>query len=122
MVISDAVVGFSIVAGIMASLLIVLTLTFEKNKNRSRTLLLWGVLFLASSFATAEYAFWLEGYNLFDMVFSFTFPLVVFFAVWFGFIIWLFESRKERKVWVVLLILLIITVIAAVKCMNCIRF
>lgn len=122
MAVSDVVVSLSIVAGIIASLLIVFTLFLEKNKNRSRTLLLWGVLFLASSFATAEYAFWLEGYNLFDMVFSFAFPLAVFFAVWFGFIIWLFESRKERKVWVVLLVLLIITVIVAVKCMDCIRF
>lgn len=122
MVLSDVVVGFSILSGIMASLLMVFTIFFEKDKKKSRILLLWGVLFLASSFATAEYALWLEGYNLFDMVLSFTFPLVVFFAVWFGFLVWLFESRGERKVWIVLLILLIIIVIVAVKCMDCIRF
>jgi len=120
--IQDIIVSYSIVAGVMASLLMVFSLFFEKNKKRSRILLVWSVLFLASSFTVSEYAFWLEGYNLFDLVFSFNFPLVVYFAVWFVFIAWIFESRGERKIWIILLILLIIVVIIATNCMNCISF
>jgi len=119
---SNVVVGLSIVAGVMASLLIIFTLFFEKNKKKSRMLLLWGVLFLASSFATAEYALWLENFDLFQLVLSFAFPFVVFFAVWFLFLIWLFESRGKRKVWIVLLVLLIIVALIAVNCMDCVRF
>ena len=118
----NIVISYSIVAGIMASLLLVFSLFFEKNKKRSRILLIWAVLFLASSFATSEYAFWLEGYDLFQLVFSFNFPLIVYFAIWFAFLVWVFESRKERKIWMILFILLVITVIIAVNCMNCISF
>jgi hypothetical protein len=82
---------------------------------------LWACLFLAGSFAGLEWAFWLEGYNMFNLVFEFTFPLIVYFGVWFGFIIWLFETRKERKVWIILSILLIIVVLIAVNCMNCLK-
>ena len=120
--IQDIIISYSLVAGIMASLLLVFSLFLEKNKKRSRILLVWSVLFLASSFAMSEYAFWLEGYNLFELVFSFNFPLVVYFAIWFAFLIWIFESRRERKIWIILFILLIITLIIATSCMNCISF
>jgi hypothetical protein len=119
---SDIIVGFSIVAGLMSCLLIVFSLFFEKDKKKSRNFLIWGCLFLASSFAMSEYALWLEGYNLFKLVFSFNFPLLVFFGVWFGFLIWIFEMRKERKIWIALLILLVIIVLIAVSCMDCVRF
>ncbi len=52
--VSNVVLSFSVLSGLMAALLIVFTLFFEKNKKKSKTLLLWGVLFLASSFATVE--------------------------------------------------------------------
>jgi hypothetical protein len=122
MVVSNIVVGYSVVAGIMASLLIVFSLFFEKDRRKSRNLLIWAVLFLASSFAASEYAFWLEGYNLFDLVFGFNFPLIVYFGAWFIFVAWVFETRGERKVWMLLLILLIVVVLIAVNCMNCVRF
>lgn len=122
MAISTIILGYSIVAGMMASLLLAFTLFFEKNKKKSKILLVWAVLFLVSSFATSEYALWQEGVDLFKMVFSFNFPLFVYFGVWFAFLIWIFETRKERKVWIILMILLIATVIIAVNCMDCIRF
>ena len=116
---SNPALSFSIIAGVMSCLLFVLGIYLEKDK-RSRSLLLWACLFLASSFVGLEWVFWLEGYNMFNLVFELTFPLVVYFVVWFAFIIWLFESRKERKILIILGILLIVAVVIGTSCMNCI--
>ena len=113
--------AYSIVAGMMACFLFILGIFLEKEKKKSRILLIWACFFLATSFTGLESAFYAEGYNIFNLVLGFNFPLVSYFAVWFIFIIWLFESRKERKIWITLLILLIITVLIAMNCMNCIR-
>lgn len=122
MPIQNIILVYSLLAGIMSMLLMVFTIFFEKNKKRSRVLLIWSVLFLASSFAASEYAFWLDGYNLFNFVLlRFNFPLLAFFGVWFAFLIWLFESRGERKIWMLLLVLLAIVVLIAMSCMNCIK-
>jgi len=118
---TEVFLGYSIVAGIMGSLLMIFTLFFEKDKKKSRMLLIWSVLFLASSYAASESAFWYEGYNLFELVFKLNGPLIAYFGIWFGFIIWIFETRKERKIWIILFILLLIVVFIAVNCMNCIR-
>lgn len=117
---SNLALSFSIISGIMACFLFFIGLT-SREKKKARILLLWACLFLASSFAGLEWAFWFEGYNLFNLVLKPTFPLVVYFGVWFVFIIWLFESRKERLIWVMLLILLIIVVLIAMNCMNCLN-
>ena len=117
--IPDMAISFSLVSGMMACLLFILGRYTGKDKKKSRIILIWACLFLAGSFASLEYAFWLDGYNMFTLFFSFNFPLVVYFAIWFAFIIWLFESRKERKIWIILLILLIITTLIAMNCMNC---
>lgn len=122
MSLSQIFLAYSIIAGVFSALLFIFTIFFEKDKKKSRNLLLWAVLFLASSFATSEHAFWQEGYNLFNLVFGFNFPLIVYFLVWFAFIVWLFETRKERKTWIALLILLVIVVLIAISCMNCIKF
>ena len=119
--IPDMAISFSVVSGFMACLLFIFGMYSEKNKKKSRIILIWACLFLAGSFTGLEWAFWLEGYNMFNLVSKFTFPLIVYFGIWFGFIIWLFESRKERKVWIILLILLIIMILIAVSCMNCIQ-
>jgi len=118
---TDLPLAYSIVAGMMACFLFVLGIFLEKEKKKSRILLIWACFFLATSFTGLESAFYAEGYNIFNLVLGFNFPLVSYFAVWFIFIIWLFESRKERKIWIILLILLIITVLIAMNCMNCIR-
>jgi hypothetical protein len=117
---SSLALAYSVVAGIMSCFLFALGIFMEKEK-KSKILLIWACLFLASSFAGLESAFYAEGYNIFELVLKLNLPLVAYFVVWFGFIIWLFESRKERRIWVVLLILLIITVLIAMNCMNCIR-
>jgi len=115
----EMAISFSLVSGIMACLLFIFGMHSVKDKKKSRIILIWACLFLAGSFAGLEWAFWLAGYNMFNLVLQFTFPLIVYFGIWFGFIIWLFESRKERKVWIMLLILLIITTLIAMNCMNC---
>lgn len=121
MAMTEIILLYSLVSGIFSILLIALTLFFEKNKKKSRALLIWAMLFLFSAFLTTEYTFWIEGYNLFKLVW-FNFPLIVFFGIWLAFIIWLFETRKERRIWIVFLILLVIGIIVAVYCMNCITF
>ena len=121
MPITNIVLVYSLLAGIMSVLLIVFTIFFEKDKKRSRLLLIWATLFLAISFGASEYAFWLEGYNLFTFVLGFNFPLFVFLVVWFAFFIWLFESRSERKTWIVLLALLIMVILIAMNCMDCLK-
>lgn len=118
---TDVVITYALLSGGMSVLLTLFTLFFERNKKRSRHLLIWSALFLAASFAATESAFWMEGRNLFEFTFS-NFPILSFFLIWFGFYIWVFETRGERKVWVILMIALIVMVAAAMSCMDCIVF
>lgn len=119
--ISNLALSFSLISGIMSCLLFISGMFLEKEKKKSRVILIWACLFLAGSFGGLEWAFWLEGYDMFKLVFSLTFPLIVYFGIWFAFIIWLFERRKERKIWIILLILLIIVILIAMSCMNCLH-
>ncbi len=118
---TNLALSYSIVAGMMACFLFILGIFLEKEKKKSKMLLIWACFFLAGSFAGLESAFYAEGYNIFEMVLSFSFPLVSYFVIWFAFIIWLFESRKERKIWIIFLVLLIIVVVIAMNCMNCLH-
>ena len=122
MALTDIVLVYALLAGIMSILLTLFTLYLEKNKKKSHDMLVWAALFLGTSFGATEYAFWVEGINFFQFVLFFNFPLVAFFAVWFGFLIWVFESRGERKTWVKLAIMLVILTIIANLCMNCVSF
>ena len=111
----------SILAGLFSISLFIFTIFFEKYRKKSNILLIWAVLFLAAAFAAAEYAFWLEGFYLFDIISKFNFPLLSYFAIWFAFIVWIFESRGERKVWVFLATALVLLTAIAINCPNCIR-
>jgi hypothetical protein len=119
--IPNVALTYSIVSGLMACLLFIGGMFFEKDKKKSKFILIWGCLFLAGSFAGIESALWSSGYNMFNLILNFNFPLTVYFIIWFTFIIWLFETRKERKVWIILLILLIVTTVIAMNCMNCLH-
>jgi len=118
---ANLALSYSLISGIMSCLLFILGMYLEKDKKKSRIILIWACLFLASSFAGLESAFWAEGYNIFELFFNLNLPLVYYFIVWFVFIIWLFESRKERKIWIILLILLIIVSIIAMNTMEGIK-
>jgi len=121
-ILSDVELVYALLAGMMSIALTVFGAFIEKDKKRGTRMLVWAALFLAISFGASENALWNGGYNLFEMVLSFNFPLVAFFGVWFAFLAWLFESRGERKVWVALLVALIVLVVVAANCMNCINF
>lgn len=121
MVITNIMIVYSLLAGIFSILIFIFTLFFEKNKTRSKILLIWAVLFFAASIAATEYALWLEGAYLFDIIFKFNFPLISYFIIWFAFIVWLFENRKERMIWIVFAIALVLLTIMALNCPNCIR-
>lgn len=121
MTINNILLIYSLLAGIFSILLFIFTLFFEKDKKRSKILLIWAVLFLAASFAASEYAFWVEGVYLFDLIFKFNFPLISYFAIWFAFMVWLFESKRERTIWMIFTIALILLTIAALNCPDCIR-
>ena len=121
MAITEILLIYSVLAGIFSILLFIFTLFFGKDKKKSKFLLIWAVLFLVASFAASEYAMWLEGVYLFDLLAKFNFPLLSYFTIWLAFIIWLFESRKERNVWVTFLIALVLLTIVALNCPNCIR-
>ena len=116
---TNLALSYCLIAGFMSSLLFIFGMYLEKDKKKSRIIMIWACLFLASSLAGLESAFWAEGYNIFELFFKLNLPLVSYIIVWFGFIIWLFESRKERKIWIILLVLLIIVTIFAMNCMDC---
>jgi peptidoglycan/LPS O-acetylase OafA/YrhL len=116
MSLTELVLVFSLISGFMACMLIVFTLFFEKNKKKSRILLIWSVVFLAAHFTTMEYAFWLEGYNIVSFIPT---TLIFYFASWALFLFWLFESRKERKIWIILLVLLAIGILIIATCETC---
>lgn len=120
---TEILASLSLLAGIMAVMLFAFSLFVEKNKRRSRNFLIWAVLFLAAAFAAAENAMWREGIYLFYItILRPSFPIVSYFAIWFAFVIWIFETRRERKLWVLFLVLLIILSLAALACPDCIRF
>jgi len=121
MTVTEILLIYSVLAGIFSILLFIFTLYSEKDKKKSKNLLIWAVLFLAAAFAATEYAFWLEGFYLFDIISKFNFPLLSYFVIWFAFIVWLFESMKERTIWVIFAIALVLLTIAALNCPNCIR-
>jgi len=116
MTLTNIIVSYSLLAGLMSILLIVFTLFFEKNRKRSRTLLVWAMVFLVAHFALTEYAFWLEGYNILSFVLT---TPIFYFGAWVAFLFWLFETRRERKIWIILLILGIVAVLILLFCELC---
>jgi D-alanyl-lipoteichoic acid acyltransferase DltB (MBOAT superfamily) len=114
MTLTNIIVAHSMLAGLLAVLLIVFTIFFEKK--RSRTLLLWAMVFLIAHFTLTEYAFWLEGYNVLSFVLT---TPGFYFGAWAAFLLWLFESRGERKVWIALLVLAVLAVLILLFCPWC---
>lgn len=103
------------IAGLMSIALFYFGLN-ERDKKTSRNILIWAVIFLGASLGGIEWAFYLLGYNLFTF---FAFPLAAYIAVWFAWVIWVFERRGERKIWIAFLIILIALTILSLTCTNC---
>ena len=111
----------AIIAGFISSILLFYGGFIEKDKRQSWFTMIWGTLLLAASFAALEYAFWLEGVDFFDLTFH-SFPLLAYFAIWFGFIVWIFERKGKRRTWLILAGLLVLIIIIARLCMNCLAW
>jgi len=115
--------SIALIAGAMSITLFFSGLKLEQlrrsKEKAARNLFIWAVLFLGAAFGGIEWAFYLLGYNLFAF---FAFPLVAFFAIWFAFIVWLFERRGERKIWIAFLVALAVLTVIATNCMNCLAF
>ncbi len=121
MTITDILGILSMLAGILSISLFTFTIFFEKDRKKSKILLIWAVLFLAATFAVIEYSLWLEGFYLFDIIKTFNFPMLSYFTIWLAFIVWFFESRGERRTWLLFAVALILLILVAINCPNCIR-
>ncbi|MEM7813638.1 MAG: hypothetical protein QW548_01930 [Candidatus Aenigmatarchaeota archaeon] len=112
--------AIALMAGAMSIALFYAGLKIEQTgpqKTRAaRSTFIWAVMFLGAAFGGLEWAFYLLGYNMFTF---FAFPLVAFFGIWFGWIIWLFERRGERRIWMSFLVALAVLTVIAFNCMNC---
>ncbi len=88
-------------------------------KKGSKDMLLLSLLFVLVSWSGIEWTLWLLGYNLFELVLRPIVPLTSFFVAWTLAIIYIAETRFERKYWVLFLVLIYIISIIAVNCMDC---
>ena len=122
MIFLDVELVYALLTGIMSIALTIVGASFEKDKKRGTRTLIWAAFFLAVALGVTENALWNEGYNLFEIVSDFSFPIIAFFAVWFAFLAWLFESRGERRIWMALLVALVAMVAIAANCMHCVIF
>lgn len=113
---------YSLLAGLLSILLLIFSVFLEKDDKKSKWFLVWSVIFLGVCFGLSEYALWVQGIDLFSLVLSPNIPLLAFFGAWFSFLIWLFERRGERKLWVLFLVVLIVLIVIAVNCMNCLHW
>ncbi len=122
MALTEILLVYAAIAGIMSVMLFAFSIFVERNKQKSRKYLIWAVLFLAAAFSATEYAFWLNGEYLYYLLLTPNVPLLFYFAIWLAFVVWVFESRGERKIWIIFSALLILLLIAAFLCPDCIRF
>ena len=110
---------YSIIAGAMSIALFYLSLT---NRELRKPLYIFSLVFLIASWSGIEWALWIAGYNLFELVLFPVVPLDFFFLSWIAFVIWYGEYIKERKIWIYFIISLVAIYIIATFCMDCLRF
>lgn len=105
---------YSVVAGFMSVLLMVYAI--EKKKDH---FFVFSLMFLIISWSGIEWALWLKGYNLFQMVFTPIVPLSSYFVGWTVFVIYVSEKYFKRRYWVAFLIVLGFFIWISTFCMNC---
>ena len=110
---------YSLIAGIMAMGLFYLS---YRDRGMKKIFYIFSLVFLIASWSGLEWAYWLMGHNMFDIILAPAVPLDFFFAVWIGFSIWWGEKIGERKVWIGFLVALAIIFAIARVCMNCVVF
>lgn len=107
---------YSIIAAITSLFFLKLALP-----TRNENMFLLSLLFTLVSWSGIEWALWLLGYNLFDLVLQPIVPLASFFAVWLIAVIYIAERKFKRRDWVAFAGALVVITIIARLCMDCLR-
>lgn len=110
----EVALTYAVIAGFM-SVLLMLYAVEKKNDH----FFLFSLLFLIISWGGIEWASWLQGYNLFELVFTPVVPLASYFVGWGVFIIYVSEKYFKRRYWVVALVVVAFFIWISTFCMNC---
>lgn len=105
---------YAVLAGVTAILLMIYAV-----EKRDDHLFLFSLMFLIISWSGIEWALWLEGFNLFEMVLTPIVPLSSFFVGWTIFVIYVAERYFRRRYWIAFLIVLGFFIWISTFCMNC---
>jgi hypothetical protein len=103
----------------LISAILTIALIFYSIKKKSEPMFLLSLMFLLISWSGIEWALWLEGFNLFTLVFQPIVPLASYFVGWSIFIVYLSEKYFSRWVWMAFLSIIIAISIVAPMCMDC---
>jgi hypothetical protein len=110
----EAGLTYSIVAGVMS-----ICLLFYAVKKKDEHYFLFSLMFLIISWSGIEWALWLKGYNLFEMVFVPIVPLASYFVGWTLFVVYIAERHFKRRDWIAFLLVLAFFIWISTFCMNC---
>ncbi len=110
---------YSLLSGAFAFLCLYFSMTV---KEWQRTLYTFFLVFTIAAWSGMEWAFWLMGQNMFDIILYPAVPLDFFFLSWIVFAGWYGEKIKARNIWIGWLIVLAIIFAIARVCMNCVKF
>lgn len=105
---------YALIAGIMSIVLLVLSIQRKNDK-----FFIFSMAFLLVSWSGLEWALFLQGENLFKLVYQPIVPLTSYFLAWTLFVIFIAERYFKRLYW-----LLFLTAIAAISviahyCFDC---
>lgn len=91
-------------------------------KNKDEITFLFSLLFILVSWSGIEWALWILGHNLFELVLQPIVPLASFFLVWTMFIIYIAETKFKRRDWILFVGAVAVISIIARLCMDCVKF
>jgi hypothetical protein len=103
----------------LISAILTIALIFYSIKKKSEPIFLISLMFLLISWSGIEWALWLEGYNLFTLVFEPIVPLASYFVGWGIFVIYLSETHFHRRDWIAFLLINLSIIAIASVCMDC---
>lgn len=105
---------YALVAGFMSVLLMVYAI-----EKKNEPFFVFSLMFLIISWSGIEWALWIKGYNLFELVLTPIVPLASYFVGWTLFVIYVSEKYFKRRYWVTFLIVVGFFIWISTFCMNC---
>lgn len=105
---------YSIVAGFMSVVLMLYSI-----EKKDEHFFVFSLMFLIISWSGIEWALWLQGYNLFQLVLTPIVPLASYFVGWTLFVIFVSEKYFKRRYWIAFLIVIGFFIWISTFCMNC---